>query len=295
MSKRGLGRGLDALLSNKKAPSSNAQDAKQVEVTERNELRQLPVEYLQPGQYQPRQAMTDEALEELAESIRSQGVIQPIIVRSVGTNKYEIIAGERRWRAAQLAELHEVPCLLKEIPDEAAIAMALIENIQREDLNAMEEAIALNRLMEEFGLTHQQTADAVGKSRTTVTNLLRLMSLAEECKKLLEHGDIDMGHARALLSLPTEQQAQAARTVVAKELNVRETEKLVRNWNQPKPSKKAVEKDHHIVSLEQSLADKLGAQVSIQHAAKGSGKLQIQYHSLDELQGILEHMGLESD
>ena len=288
MSKR-LGRGLDALLSSSsKAPAT----AGETPVFEHNELRRLPVEFLQPGMYQPRKVMTDEALEELAESIRAQGVIQPIVVRSIGKDKYEIIAGERRWRASQIAGLDRVPCLVRDVPDEAAIAMALIENIQREDLNAMEEANALQRLMQEFELTHQQVAEAVGKSRTTVTNFLRLLSLSEGCKTLLERGDLDMGHARALLSLETAMQTDVARTVVAKGLTVRETEKLVQKLNNPPAKAQPLKVDPHVTDLENRLADKLGANVAISHGAKGKGKVVISYNSLDELDGILGHMGV---
>lgn len=288
---KNLGKGLDALMGGalSKKKTSNVSKA---EASQENELREMPVEFLQPGQYQPRRVMTEEGLDELAESLKAQGMIQPIVIRAVGKDKYEIIAGERRWRAAQRAGIHQVPVLLKEVPDEAAIAMALIENIQREDLNSMEEAYALHRLMEEFELTQQQTADAVGKSRTTVTNLLRLLQLTEHCKTLLERGDMDMGHARALLSLEPSKQTDAAKLVVAKGLTVRETEKMVRNINQPKPVTAKPTKDHHIVSLEQQLADKIGAQVVIDHGAKGKGKMVINYHSLDELDGILQHLGI---
>jgi len=291
--KKKLGRSplnsLDAFLSkpNKTStePSSNAVEG---------ELQHLPIEYLQPGQYQPRKIMTDDALQELADSIKAQGVIQPVVVRKIADKKYEIIAGERRWRASQLAGLHEIPCLVKDIPDEAAIAMALIENIQREDLNAIEEALALQRLMQEFNLTHQQTADAVGKSRTTVTNLLRLLTLTEPCRVMLERGDLEMGHARALLTLPSDQQTQAARTVVSKGLTVRETERLVRKLTSPVKSKSQPKVDPHIEDLQRQIGDKLGAPVSIQHGAKGKGKIAIQYNSLDELDGILKHLGIES-
>ena len=214
--KRGLGRGLDALLSSSKPAPSSSKEQDTVNVTEAvqtaaqpvaNELQKLPIEFLHSGKYQPRKDMSEEALEELASSIRSQGIIQPIVVRPVAENSFEIIAGERRWRAAQIAKLESVPCIVKDVPDEAAVAIALIENIQREDLNAMEEAIALNRLLNEFELTHQQVADAVGKSRTTVTNLLRLNNLNSDVKILLEHGDIEMGHARCLLALEGEAQS----------------------------------------------------------------------------------------
>lgn len=294
MSKPGLGKGLDALLGgamSKKPKASKEAQAK----AEQNELREMPVEFLQPGVYQPRRVMTEEGLDELAESIKAQGMIQPIVIRELAKDKYEIIAGERRWRAAQRAGLHQVPVLLKEVPDEAAIAMALIENIQREDLNAMEEAYALQRLMDEFELTQQQTADAVGKSRTTVTNLLRLLQLSEHCKTLLERGDLDMGHARALLSLEPSMQTDTAKLVVAKGLTVRETEKMVRNINDPKPKAEKKAKDHHISALEQQLGEKIGAEVEIQHGSKGKGKMVINYHSLDELDGILQHLGLEQE
>ncbi len=296
MSKR-LGRGLDAFISKKIAENKSvATPSPEKAPVENSELKKLPIEFLQPGQYQPRKIMTDEALEELAESIKAQGVIQPIVVRAVGKDKYEIIAGERRWRASQLARLTVVPVLVKDVPDEAAIAMALIENIQREDLNAIEEATALQRLMDEFALTHQQTADAVGKSRTTVTNLLRLLQLSEASKTLLERGDIEMGHARALLSLDKQQQSEIARHVVAKGLTVRETEKLVRKTINPvtvnNPTK---DKDRHIEKLEQQIADKLGAPVTIQHSSRGKGKLTLNYSSLDELDGILSHLGIKEE
>lgn len=293
MSKAGLGKGLEALLGG--AASKRTTHSKDKESAKESNLRDMPIEFLQPGIYQPRRVMTEEGLEELAESIRAQGMIQPIVIRGVGKDKYEIIAGERRWRAAQRAGLHQVPVIIKDVPDEAAIAMALIENIQREDLNAMEEAFALHRLMEEFHLTQQQTADAVGKSRTTVTNLLRLLQLSDHCKTLLEHGDLDMGHARALLSLEPAKQTETAKIVVAKGLTVRETEKLVRNINDPKPKAPKVEKDHHIKTLEKQLADKIGAHVEIHHGNKGKGSMVISYHSLDELDGILQHLGLEQE
>jgi len=294
--KKKLGRSpLDAFLSKPNKTSNdkekNQEKAQKVEV--QGELRKLPVEFMQPGQYQPRKIMTDDALEELASSIKAQGIIQPIVVREIGKDKYEIIAGERRWRASQIAELDVIPCLVKDIPDEAAIAMALIENIQREDLNAMEEAIALQRLMQEFNLTHQQTADAVGKSRTTVTNLLRLLSLTEVCRTMLERGDLEMGHARALLSLTSDEQTSIARTVVAKGLTVRDTEKLVRNMASPIAAKSKSQQDPHLDQLERQISDKLGAPIKIQHSSKGKGKLVIQYNSLDELDGVLKHMGIE--
>ena len=294
--KRGLGRGLDALLSSSKpAPVSQnstvlAPAIEQSVDGSKSELQKLAIEFLHSGKYQPRKDMSEEALEELASSIRSQGIIQPIVVRPVADNSYEIIAGERRWRAAQIAKLDVVPCIIKDVPDEAAVAIALIENIQREDLNAMEEAIALSRLLNEFELTHQQVADAVGKSRTTVTNLLRLNNLNDDVKILLEHGDIEMGHARCLLALEGESQSDAARLAVAKALTVRETEKLVRSILEPAPKKETVEKDPDVKQLEQQLADNLGAKVEINYNKKGKGKLVISYTNLDELDGILHRI-----
>jgi len=291
--KRKLGRSpLDAFLSKPKKTEANQTSHDGVL---QGELRKLPIEFIQPGQYQPRKIMTDEALEELASSIRAQGIIQPIVVRQIAKDKFEIIAGERRWRASQLAELEVIPCLVKDIPDEAAIAMALIENIQREDLNAIEEAVALERLMREFELTHQQTADAVGKSRTTITNLLRLLTLTGACRTMLERGDLEMGHARALLSLTSDEQTAIARTVVAKGLTVRETEKLVRNTSTPNKAKLSTQSDPHIKQLERRISDQVGAPIKIQHGSKGKGKIVIQYNSLDELDGVLKHLGIEAE
>jgi len=292
--RRGLGRGLDALLTN--APRKEENDQESAQTAENNpnnqsELQKLPIEQLQPGKYQPRKDMSAEALDELSSSIKSQGIIQPIVVRPLGINSYEIIAGERRWRAAQLAEIDLVPCLIKDVPDEAAVAIALIENIQREDLNAMEEAIALERLLTEFELTHQEVADAVGKSRTTVTNLLRLNNLNDEVKTLLEHGDIEMGHARALLALQNDEQTITARSVVAKELNVRETEALIKKLQEPAKEKEVKDKDPDTKSLEQNLSEKLGSNVSISYNAKGKGKLVISYTNLEELDGIVARFG----
>ena len=293
--KRGLGRGLDALLTSSKpaAPSSEKSASKPHDAehaTPQGELQKLAIEFLRPGKYQPRKDMSEEALEELASSIHAQGIIQPIVVRAVGEQEYEIIAGERRWRAAQIAKLEQVPCLIKDVPDEAAVAIALIENIQREDLNAMEEAVALARLIDEFELTHQQVAEAVGKSRTTVTNLLRLNNLNDDVKIMLEHGDIEMGHARCLLALEGESQSEAARIAVAKALTVRETEKLVRSIIEPKAAPDKKEKDPDVKQLEQKLQDNLGAKVEINYNQKGKGKLVISYTNLDELDGILERI-----
>ncbi|HDZ58345.1 MAG TPA: ParB/RepB/Spo0J family partition protein [Pseudomonas xinjiangensis] len=281
--KRGLGRGLDALLG-QSTPAGQSGDSQD------QQLKDLPIDLIQRGKYQPRRDMDPQALEELANSIRAQGVMQPIVVRPIEGDRYEIIAGERRWRATQLAGLDSIPAVIRDVPDEAAIAMALIENIQREDLNPIEEAIALQRLQHEFELTQQQVADAVGKSRVTITNLLRLMALPEDVKLLLERGDIEMGHARALLGLPAEQQTQAARQVVAKGLTVRQTEALVRQWLNPRRDASDTRTNPDIERLQQDLAERIGAEVSIQHGAKGKGKLVISYSSLDELDGVLMHI-----
>ncbi|MOA08411.1 putative chromosome-partitioning protein ParB [compost metagenome] len=235
--------------------------------------------------------MDPQALEELAQSIKNQGVMQPIVVRPIGDKRYEIIAGERRWRASQQAGMETIPAMVRDVPDEAAIAMALIENIQREDLNPVEEAIALQRLQQEFQLTQQQVADAVGKSRVTVANLLRLISLPEVIKTMLSHGDLEMGHARALLGLPDEQQVEGARHVVARGLTVRQTEALVRQWLNGKPEPvEPAKPDPDITRLEQRLAERLGSAVQIRHGNKGKGQLVIRYNSLDELQGVLAHI-----
>lgn len=297
--KRGLGsKGLDVLIGNITLPAdkqlgpTDSTNAHQLNSNNDNELKHLPIEYLQTGRYQPRKDMSPQALEELTLSIKSQGVIQPIVVRPIGNNKYEIVAGERRWRATQQAGLDTIPCIVKDVPDEAAIAIALIENIQREDLNPMEEAVSLQRLQNEFQLTHQQVADAVGKSRTTVTNLLRLNTLSQETKTLLERGDIEMGHARALLTLNSEQQSEAVRTVVSKSLTVRQTEALVRKIQQKIENGSSVPSkvDPDIRHLQDKLAAKIGAPVTIQHSVTGKGKLVIKYNSLDELDGILDHI-----
>ncbi|MCA1931574.1 ParB/RepB/Spo0J family partition protein [Rheinheimera sp.] len=286
--KRGLGRGLDALLTTK--PVSDQQNDANFSSAQRSELQKLPIEWLKPGKYQPRKDMSQDALEDLASSIRSQGVIQPIVVRQIGEQSYEIIAGERRWRASQLAQLDVIPCIIKDVPDEAAVAIALIENIQREDLNAMEEAIALQRLLSEFELTHQQVADAVGKSRASVTNLLRLNQLNDDVKLLLEHGDIEMGHARALLALDALQQSDAARIVAAKQMTVRDTENLVRRLLEPTPEATPKVKDPDVSSLEQRLSERFAAPVEINYNKKGKGNLVISYSSLDELEGILSKL-----
>jgi len=297
--KRGLGRGLDALLGASTAPRPGEADAAGVAasegqpqvVKEDGALKQLPVDLVQRGKYQPRRDIDPESLQELADSIKVQGVMQPIVVRPISDRKYEIIAGERRWRATQLAGLDVIPAVVRDVSDQAAIAMALIENIQREDLNPIEEAMSLQRLQQEFELTQQEVANAVGKSRSTVANLLRLMTLQEEVRRLVEHGDLEMGHARALLALDGAEQSHAARSVVGKGLSVRQTEAMVRNVlahkDQPAPDKRI---DPNIRQLQDDLAQRLGARVQIQHSAKGKGKLVLAYNSLDELDGILSHI-----
>ncbi|WP_313286844.1 ParB/RepB/Spo0J family partition protein [Stutzerimonas kunmingensis] len=285
--KRGLGRGLDALLGGASVSAMQEEAAK----VDTRELQHLPLDLIQRGKYQPRRDMDPQALEELAQSIKNHGVMQPIVVRPVSGGRFEIIAGERRWRASQQAGLEKLPALVREVPDEAAIAMALIENIQREDLNPIEEAVALQRLQQEFQLTQQQVADAVGKSRVSISNLLRLIALPEEIKTLLSHGDLEMGHARALLGLPAEQQVEGARHVVARGLTVRQTEALVRQWLSSKETPKAeVKVDPDISRLEQRLAERLGSPVQIKHGQRGKGQLVIRYSSLDELQGVLAHI-----
>ena len=285
--KRGLGRGLDALLGGTNVNTLEEQALQ----ADKSELQYLPLDLIQRGKYQPRRDMDPSALEELAQSIKAQGVMQPIVVRPIDGGRFEIIAGERRWRASQLAGLDKLPAMVREVPDEAAIAMALIENIQREDLNPIEEAVALQRLQQEFQLTQQQVAEAVGKSRVTITNLLRLIALPEEIKTLLSHGDLEMGHARALLGLPVQRQIEGARHVVARGLTVRQTEALVRQWlNSKEQPVEEVKADPDISRLEQRLAERLGAAVQIKHGQKGRGQLVIKYSSLDELQGVLAHI-----
>jgi ParB family chromosome partitioning protein len=319
----GLGRDLDSLLGAAKGPavpvssepgtsdvaptaekspkersgggSTAQQPVSQLEVAHSTEpaLRNLPLDLLQRGQYQPRESFDQEALEELANSIRAQGVIQPIVARPIGTEgRYEIVAGERRWRAAQLAGLAAIPAVVREVDDQATMAMALIENLQRENLNPIEEASALQRLISEFGLTQQQAADAVGRSRTSVTNLLRLLNLNAEVGLMLERGKIEMGHARALLGLEGKTQIDAAKQVMLLGMSVRETEKLVRKLQQPKAETKSVaqELDPNVKRLQNDLSERLGATVTVQQGARGRGKLVIQYNSLDELDGILEHI-----
>ena len=297
--KTGLKRGLDALLANKRVPAASTSDktssGQQQGTPGDGGLQMLPVEFLQPGKYQPRRDMGEEGLQELADSIKAQGVIQPIVVRTLGKNSFEIIAGERRRRAAQKAGLADVPTIIKNVPDDAAIAMSLIENIQRENLNAIDEAMALQRLLKEFELTHQEVADAVGKSRATISNLLRLLSLDEKSRILLERGDIEMGHARALLSLSGNEQGNVASQVAEKGLSVRDTEALVRKLLNPAPIKEKPQKSKDVYRLETSLSEYMGSAVSVQYNNKGKGKLVIQYSSLDELDGILGKMGVSSE
>ena len=295
--KRGLGKGLDALLSTstaarQKQVMSDQRTEQAMAPTNQGELRKLPLEWLQSGKYQPRKDMSQDALEELANSIRAQGVIQPIVVRPLGEQSFEIIAGERRWRASQLARLEVVPCLVKDVPDEAAVAIALIENIQREDLNAIEEAVALQRLLTEFELTHQQVAEAVGKSRTTVTNLLRLNQLNEDVKRFVEHGDLDMGHARALLALSGPAQSELAKLVAQKGLTVRDTEKLVQKTLEPAKTKVEPVRDPQFGYLERQISEKIGNHVQLQPGKKDSGKLVISYDNLADLDRVLGYFGL---
>ena len=301
--KKKLGKGLDALLSSGSSqmmasllggrPRETASSPAHGDgPTDRDgDLKNIPVELIRRGKYQPRTDMHEEALEELSASIKTQGVMQPIVVRPISSHKYEIIAGERRWRATQMAGLDTIPAIVKPVGDEAAIAMALIENIQRENLNPIEEAMALKRLQDEFELTQQEVADAVGKSRVTVTNLIRLIGLHIDVRRMLEHGDLEMGHARALLALPNEQQTSAARVVSGKSLSVRQTEALVRRLVAPKDASRSKRQpDPDIKNLEEKLAEKLGTKVMIQHSARGKGTLAIKYSSLDELDGILAHI-----
>ncbi|MGD2112654.1 MAG: ParB/RepB/Spo0J family partition protein [Gammaproteobacteria bacterium] len=315
--KRGLGRGLDALLGSGSRPAAAEAPVEvvaqppapagpwPVRVTPEQPapaaqpaappgdgaLCKLPVDIIRRGRYQPRIDMHKESLQDLADSISAQGVLQPIVVRRIDNDAYEIIAGERRWRAAQLAGLHEIPAIVREVEDRAAIAIALIENIQRENLNPMEEAKSLNRLISEFELTHEQAAEAVGRSRAAVSNLLRLLDLADAVKEMVERRELEMGHARALLPLAGHLQIEAARQVVARGLSVRATEGLVRHLQQPRAGKAPPpRKDPDIRQLETDLADKLGASVIIRPGRGGKGKLEISYNSLDELDGILEHI-----
>ncbi len=277
MKLKGLGRGLDALLAGN-------------ETQGREQQRALPVGSLQPGKYQPRTQMDSASLEELAASIRAQGLMQPILVRPIGEDRYEIVAGERRWRAAQMAGLAEVATLIREIPDESALAMALIENIQREDLNPLEEAQGLQRLIDEFAMTHQQAADAVGRSRPAASNLLRLLQLVPPVQEMLMRGEIDMGHARALLPLSGALQVQLAQRVAHKGLSVRDAERLAQQALKPPKSVAAVKPDRDVLRLQDELSDALGAQVQIRANRKGAGKIQIEFGDLEQLEGILQRL-----
>jgi ParB family transcriptional regulator, chromosome partitioning protein len=306
MKRKSLGRGLDALLGGAaKSPSDAIKAAMHVAAMPvpdagpmDGKYAELPVEFLQRGKYQPRRDIQNDALQELADSIKAQGVMQPIVVRLIGPERYEIIAGERRWRATQLAGLDRIPAIIRDVPDETAIAMALIENIQREDLNPLEEAVALKRLQDEFELTHQQVADALGKSRAAVSNSLRLLNLGPEVRTLLEHGDLEMGHARCLLSLDASTQSDLARQIISRGLNVRQAEALVRKTQQEaalKPAQAPVRVDPDLKKLEQGLANHLGLVVRVQHSAKGAGKLVLKYSSLDELDGLLAQLRFQQD
>ena len=277
MKLKGLGRGLDALLAGDETSGHEQQ-------------RALPVGRLQPGKYQPRTQMDSASLEELAASIRAQGLMQPILVRPIGEDRFEIVAGERRWRAAQMAGLAEVATLIREIPDESALAMALIENIQRENLNPLEEAQGLQRLIDEFAMTHQQAADAVGRSRPAASNLLRLLQLAVPVQDMLMRGEIDMGHARALLPLSGALQVQLAQRVAHKGLSVRDAERLVQQALKPPKSVTAQQPDRDVLRLQDELSDVLGAQVQIRTNRKGAGKIQIEFGDLDQLEGILQRL-----
>jgi len=296
--KRGLGRGLDALLGSAARQSDAAAELRAVPEADVTGARPdgtlcaLPVDVIKRGEYQPRVDMHQESLQDLADSIAAQGVVQPIVVRSIGDDRYEIIAGERRWRAAQMAGLHDIPAVVREVDDRSAIAIALIENIQRENLNPLEEARALARLIDEFELTHEQAAAAVGRSRAAVSNLLRLLDLDDSVKAMLERGELEMGHARALLALAGARQIEAARQVIARGLSVRATEGLVRQLQEKKPASRpaAKPKDPNVQRLEADLSDKLGASVALRQGKAGKGKLEISYNSLDELDGILEHI-----
>lgn len=286
--KRGLGRGLNALLGDDVSPAPLPVLAEKKK--KKHDFQTLPIEFLQRGKYQPRKDMNPEALQELADSITSQGIIQPIVVRSVDTDKYEIIAGERRWRAAQLATLQDVPVIIKDIDDRTAMAIALIENIQREDLNALEESEALRRLVDEFEMTHQQVADAVGKSRAAVSNLLRLLELHGDVKDLLAKGKIEMGHARALLSLEGSKQIAIANKTVAESLTVRAVEKLIKALGNKKEGAPVKKQDTDTLRLQEQLTEKTGTKVVINHKQNGKGKLVFSYTSLEELDGLINRI-----
>ena len=282
-----LGRNLSAMLSQAAL--------QQVQGGARDELRNLPLDLIRPGRFQPRSVFDQEKLSELADSIRAQGVVQPVVVRPLdGGEGFELIAGERRWRAAQIAGLERIPAVVRDVPDEVSVAMSLIENIQRENLNPLEEATALRRLIDDFRMTHQEAADAVGRSRAAVSNLLRLLELMQEVKDMIDMRLIEMGHARALLSLDDDLQVQGAREVVRKRLSVRDTENLVRRLRQSKKQKGQRRVDPDILRLQNRLGEALGARVRIQHQASGKGKLVISYNSADEFEGILERLDLSA-
>ena len=289
--KNPLGRNLSSMLS--KSALQHAVENVDSETSGINSLKSLPLDLIHPGPYQPRSVFDEDRLQELADSIRHQGVIQPVVVRARGDN-YELIAGERRWRAAQMAGIEKIPAIIRDVPDEIAIAMALVENIQRENLNPIEEATALRRLVDEFQMTHQEAGDSVGRSRSAVSNLLRLLELSQEVRELVDARHLEMGHARALLTLDESMQAQAAREVVSKGLSVRETEQLVRRLKNP-PVPKTHTLDPDVQLLQDKLAEKLCAKVKLTHNERGKGKLVIAYNSADELEGILAHLGLETD
>ena len=326
--RKGLGRGLDALLGAKGAagkatgqqqtPAQGAEGksdvkinpaevirnateaAARVDTTEAEaldgKLATLPIEQLERGKYQPRRDMDQAALDDLAASIKAQGVMQPIVVRPVAAERFEIIAGERRWRASQLAGRDTIPAVIRDVPDETAIALALIENIQREDLNPMEEALALKRLQDEFDLTHQQVADTVGRSRAAVSNILRLLNLPPDLKKLLEHGDIEMGHARALLSLDREDQHAIAAQVTARGLSVRQTEQMAKKAQADRSGKRVeplLERAPDVSRLEEKLGEHVGLPVAVKQNTKGKGQISFSYSSLDELDGLLERLRFE--
>jgi len=282
--KRALGRGLDALL---------GMGAEQPVQEERNgdQLKSVPIDLIQRGRYQPRVDIKTETLQDLADSIKSQGVVQPIVIRPLdGANRFEIVAGERRWRAAQIAGLHEIPAIVRDVSDQVAASVALIENIQREQLNPLEEAQSLHRLIHEFEMTHQDVATAIGRSRASVSNLLRLLELHADVKAMLESSDLEMGHARALAGLPIAMQSQAAAKIVDSAMSVRQAEKLVKGLRTPKKSEPPKPVDPNVKQLEESLSERLGAKVSIRYGRDGKGSLLINYNSLDELDGILEHI-----
>ena len=289
--KRGLGRGLDALLGSlSDSPLAEHERPDRVDAVGDGSFRQLPVDLIRRGRHQPRRIVEESTLEELADSVRARGIVQPIVVRPAGSGSFEIVAGERRWRAARMAGLDEVPAVVRELSDREAAAVALIENIQREDLNPIEESLGYRSLADEFGLTHQELADAVGRSRSAVSNALRLLELNEDVRALVEVGDLDMGHARALLALTGPAQSETAAEVVRRRLSARETERLVRSKVKGETPARSRTRDPDVVKMETELADRLGAKVRIDHKAKGAGSVTIHYSSLDALDGILERI-----